>query len=91
MSALESTFGRELPVDRPMSEHLAEFGWILDAFAGLEGEGVVRVAPKAPFCDAMLCRAVHNGRPVFTDSNHLATSQAGAVARELAETALAPR
>lgn len=76
-------FGRDWPVDVSLAEHLSTFAPVFAAFDTLEN--VRRVSLIEPFCDGDTCHAVVDGRPLFTDNNHLAFSQSARVAVLLTE------
>ncbi len=81
-------FGRNWPIDRPLSVYQSSFQTVFAAFDALED--VRRASLIAPFCDAELCRPLLEGRPLFTDGNHLAFSHAPILAAQLASELSSP-
>ncbi|MEM6409326.1 MAG: acyltransferase family protein [Pseudomonadota bacterium] len=76
-------FGREWPLNTSLTDHLAEFAPVFSAFD--QAQGVTRLSLIEPFCEADICRAVVDGRPLFTDNNHLAFSQSKRIAEIMAK------
>ena len=72
-------YGRNWPIDTPLARHRAEFGKLYAAFTQAAGAGALRISLVEDFCPQELCRGNLDGRPVFTDTNHLAHSHSSRV------------
>ena len=72
-------YGRNWPIDTPLARHRAEFGKLYAAFTQAAGAGALRISLVEDFCPQELCRGNLDGRPVFTDNNHLAHSHSSRV------------
>lgn len=80
-------FKRNWPVDTTLAEHRATFAPIFAAFDSLDNTN--RVSLIEPFCADGTCHAVINGRPLFTDNNHLAFIHSRRIAALLGSSATA--
>lgn len=83
--AANIAFGRNRRVDLALSDHLATFAPVFAAFDSVTSDRVQRLSLIEPFCTGGICKAVVDGRPLFTDNNHLAFSQSAIVAKALVE------
>ena len=81
---LASEVGRKLafgqPLDRPLAQPRIEFerryAAVFDHFSGRQDVTLAR--PDLIQCDAESCPFVVDGRPLFSDDNHLAAAEVGA-------------
>jgi len=68
-------FGRDWPVAVSLRNHEKEFATVFDAFGSVEGPFVRRISVIDEFCGSGICLPIVNGKPLFTDNNHLAFSK----------------
>lgn len=78
-------FNRDRPVDRPHAEHMKTFASVHKAIKNVLGEGVRRLSVIDPFCQDGVCSAVVDGKPLFTDNNHIAFRHSPLIAAYLQE------
>lgn len=65
-------YGRDWPIDTPLSTHQSTFAALYAAFAEAEKAGARRISLIDPFCATGTCLGLFEGRPIFSDNNHLA-------------------
>jgi peptidoglycan/LPS O-acetylase OafA/YrhL len=65
-------FSRSWPVDTGLAEHEAVFAPLNKVFEIAENQGVHRVSLTRHLCSEGICPGALEGRPVFSDNNHLA-------------------
>lgn len=70
--ARNAAFGSDWPTTKEMATHLGEFRSLLAAFEHAETVGAQRISLLDMFCDATSCRGTLDGKPIFSDGNHLA-------------------
>lgn len=78
-------FNRNWPVDISVAEHREAFTTVYSAFDNVLEPGVTRISLIEPFCNSVSCRAVVEGRPLFSDGNHLAFGQSALIAEQFRE------
>lgn len=83
-AARNLAFGRNWSVDKPLAQYRATFAPLFAAFDAVEQASIRRVSLLEPFCDDAVCRGLYQGRPVFTDNNHLAFGLSRVVADTIA-------
>ncbi|MDC8754950.1 acyltransferase family protein [Erythrobacter sp. sf7] len=81
-------YGRNWSVATPLAEHRETFATVIAAFD--QQPSVRRISLLGPFCDQLTCRGVVEGRPLFTDNNHLAQSHSAMIAAVIASQADRP-
>ncbi|MGB7243702.1 MAG: acyltransferase family protein [Sulfitobacter sp.] len=81
--AKNAAFGHSWSVDTPLEAHNRWFTRLFDAFARAETMGARRVSLIEGFCTDGLCKSVWQGRPIFSDNNHLAFSMSPVLASVL--------
>lgn len=82
--AKNRAFGRTWEVNRPLADHRADFARLFDAFAHAETLGAKRVSLIEDLCASGTCQSVLEGRPVFSDVDHIADGLAPHFAEILA-------
>ncbi|MEO9576782.1 MAG: acyltransferase family protein [Tateyamaria sp.] len=78
-------FNRDRPVDRSLADHMATFTSVHAAMDNVLGQNVRSLSVIDPFCENGICRAVVDGRPLFTDNNHVAMRHSPTIAAYLQE------
>jgi hypothetical protein len=78
--AKNAAFGFDWSVDTPLTLHETTFA---DIYAAFDSAQLPRISLTADLCANGTCPGVYEGRPVFTDNNHIATSMAPYFARIL--------
>lgn len=68
-------FGRDWQIDVSIDDHYSEFKIVLDAFDEYKNSEVKRISIIDDLCATGSCQVTLNGKPVFSDNNHLAFSQ----------------
>lgn len=71
--AQNAMFGRDLPVDRPLTAHNEKYRALHGMFdaAVARHDDVARVSLISELCAGGTCRAVWQGTPLFSDGNHI--------------------
>ncbi|WP_120501873.1 acyltransferase family protein [Roseovarius sp. EL26] len=67
-------FDRDWPTDKPLSQHREEFSYLFKAFEAAQAIDAKRLSLIEDLCADGTCRASIDGRPVFSDSNHVTGS-----------------
>ena len=80
-------FGRTWAVDTPLAQHQQDFARLFEAFSKAQALGARRISLIDGLCSGGRCRSVWQGRPVFTDNNHLGLGMMPYFASQLAENA----
>ncbi|MEM1277835.1 MAG: acyltransferase family protein [Pseudomonadota bacterium] len=83
--AANLAYGRNWPVDTSLADHKATFAPFFRALEAIESGHVRRISLTEPLCPNQICKAVIDGKPLFTDNNHLAFSHSNLVAEFLKE------
>ncbi len=65
-------FGQHWPVDTPYAAYRATFAPLFSAFGQAAAAGARRVSLIGELCRSGTCPGTWEGRPVFSDNNHLA-------------------
>lgn len=66
-------FQRDWPTHEDRSTYEATFARLFDTFSKAERLGAKRVSLIDDFCSANICSGLYEGRPIFTDTNHVAS------------------
>lgn len=70
--AINAAFGRNWGIDRSLAGHKAQFEKLFEAFLKMQAIGAKRISLIEEYCLDAICSATYQGRPIFTDNNHLA-------------------
>ena len=81
--AKNAAFGRDWPLDKPLQEHTAEFRYFFAALDRAAQVGAERISLIEDLCTGGMCRALYDGRPVLSDSNHLSGGMSGVISTVL--------
>lgn len=65
-------FSRTWPVDTHLADHRAVFDRLFATFDGVTAEGARRISLVDQLCRDGICPGMIDGKPVFSDNNHLA-------------------